>query len=80
MTVQELVEILSNYRQDAEVHFSYGAGDHWRTTVAPAVCQIHDGAVQYSDYHRMDTLVDEDELHEEEGDYNLPVRRVVIIG
>ena len=80
MTVQELVEILGNYRQDAEVHFSYGAGDHWRTTVAPAVSSIAQGVVQYSDYHRMDTLVDEDDMHEEEGDYNLPVRRVVVIG
>ena len=80
MTVQELIEILGNYQQDAEVHYSYGAGDHWRTTVAPAVCQIHDGTVQYSDYHRMDTLVDEDELREEEGDYMPAVRRVVVIG
>ena len=80
MTVQELIEQLSNCCPTAEVHLSYGAGDHWRTTVAPAVCQIHDGAVQYSDYHRMDTLVDEDDMREEEGDYNLPVRRVVVIG
>ena len=80
MTVQELIEQLGYMDKDASVHLSYGAGDHWRTTVAPAVCSLHTGAVQYSDYHRMDTLVDEDELHEEEGDYNQPVRRVVIIG
>jgi hypothetical protein len=35
--------------------------------------------VQYSEYHRMDKLVDEEEMYEEEGDYNEAVRRVVVI-
>ena len=82
MQVKELIEILSRYDQDAEVHYSYGYGDHWRTEVAPAVCQVSDGVVEYSDYHQMDKLVtDEDECYDEEtGDFKADVRKVVVIG
>ena len=82
MQVKELIEILSRYDQEADVHFSYGYGDHWRTEVAPAVCQVIDGVVEYSDYHQMDKLVtDEDECYDEEtGDYKQDVRKVVVIG
>jgi hypothetical protein len=82
MQVKELIEILSRYEQEAEVHFSYNYGDHWRTEVAPAVCQVTDGVVEYSDYHRMDKLVtDEDECYDEDtGDYKADVRKVVVIG
>ena len=81
MQVKELIEILSRYEQEAEVHFSYNYGDHWRTEVAPAVCQVTDGVVEYSDYHRMDKLVtDEDECYDEDtGDYKTDVRKVVVI-
>ena len=84
MQVKELIEILSRYEQEAEVHFSYNYGDHWRTEVAPAVCQVTDGVVEYSDYHRMDKLVtieeDYDEYDEDTGETNTLVRRVVVIG
>jgi hypothetical protein len=82
MKVSELIDILGRYDQDVEVHFSYNYGDHWRTEVAPAVCQVSDGVVEYSDYHRMDKLVtDEDECYDEEtGDYKQDVRKVVVIG
>jgi len=82
MKVSELIEILGRYDQDVEVHFSYNYGDHWRTEVAPAICQVSDGVVEYSDYHRMDKLVtDEDECYDEEtGDYKQDVRKVVVIG
>ena len=82
MKVSELIEILGRYDQDVEVHFSYNYGDHWRTEVAPAVCQISDGVVEYSDYHRMDKLVtDEEDCYDEEtGDYKTDVRKVVVIG
>jgi hypothetical protein len=80
MKVSELIEQLGYMNPEAEVHFSYGYGDHWRTQVAPRVSNVFDGVVQYSDYHRMDKLVeDEDEMYEEEGDYNENVRKVVII-
>jgi hypothetical protein len=82
MKVSELIDILGRYDQDVEVHFSYGYGDHWRTEVAPAVCQVHDGVVEYSDYHQMDKLVtDEDECYDEgTGDFKADVRKVVVIG
>jgi len=80
MKVKDLIEQLGYMNPEAEVHFSYGYGDHWRTQVAPRVSNVFDGVVQYSDYHRMDKLVeDEDEMYEEEGDYNENVRKVVII-
>jgi hypothetical protein len=64
---------------EADVHFAYGYGDHWRTTVAPKVSQVFEGAVQYSDYHRMDKLADEDFEDEEPGNPDENTRRVVII-
>ena len=61
MKVSELIEMLEEMDQDAEVHFAYNYGDHWRTEVAPKVDRVDEGAVEYSDYHRMDKLVDEDD-------------------
>ena len=82
MKVSELIDILGRYDQDVEVHFSYGYGDHWRTEVAPAVCQVSDGVVEYSDYHQMDKLVtDEEDCYDEDtGNYKQDVRKVVVIG
>ena len=82
MKVAELIELLSYHSPDAEVHFSYNYGDHWRTEVAPAVSNVSNGVVEFSDYHRMDKLVeDEDECYDEEtGDFREDVRKVVVIG
>jgi hypothetical protein len=82
MKVRELIESLGYMNPDAEVHFSYNYGDHWRTEVAPAVNQVSEGIVEFSDYHRMDKLVtDEEDVYDEEtGDYKTDVRRVVVIG
>ena len=81
MKVSQLIEQLGYMNPEADVHFSYGYGDHWRTQVAPKVGEVSEGVVQYSDYHRMDKLVEnEDDMYEEDGDYNENVRRVVIIG
>ena len=81
MLVKELIESLKYMDQEAEVHFAYNYGDHWRTEVAPKVSQVTEGVVEYSDYHRMDKIeTDEDELfNEETGDYAEGVRRVVVI-
>ena len=81
MKVSQLIEQLGYMDKDAEVHFSYNYGDHWRTQVAPKVSEVFEGAVQYSDYHRMDKMVEnEDDMYEEDGDYNENVRKVVVIG
>ena len=74
MKVADLIAELENMDQQAEVHFSYGYGDHWRTQVAPRVDRVDMTVVEYSDYHRMDKLVDE-----ETGEFIEGVRRVVVI-
>ena len=79
MLVKDLIAELANMNPDAEVHFSYNYGDHWRTEVAPTVDSVTEGLVKYSDYHRMDKLMDESDMYEDEGDYE-GTRRVVVIG
>jgi hypothetical protein len=80
MNVKELIEQLGYMDQEAEVHFEYNYGDHWRTHVAPKVSSIEMGAVQYSEYHRMDKVADIDFEDEEPGNPNENVRHVVLIG
>jgi hypothetical protein len=81
MLVKELIESLKYMDQDAEVHFAYNYGDHWRTEVAPKVSQVTEGVVEYSEYHRMDKLVtDEEDCYDEDtGDYKADIRKVVVI-
>ena len=80
MQVKELIDILSRYDQEADVHFAYGYGDHWRTTVAPAISQVFDGVVEYSNYHQMDKLVEDEDCYDEDtGDYKADIRKVVEI-
>jgi hypothetical protein len=82
MTVEELINTLQFMDMNAEVHFAYNYGDHWRTEVAPKVSQVSEGVVEYSEYHRMDKLVEdyEDQFDEETGDFREDVRKVVVIG
>jgi hypothetical protein len=83
MQVKELIEQLQDMNPEAEVHFAYGYGDHWRTTVAPSASRVSQGLVQYSEYHRMDKIVENDDIDfdEETGEeiVNETLRRVVII-
>jgi hypothetical protein len=78
MLVADLIEELKNMPQDAEVHFQYNYGDHWRTHVAPEVRSVEMGLVKYSDYHRMPKVVepdwDNEDLEDVEG------KPVVLIG
>jgi hypothetical protein len=60
MLVKELIESLKYMDQDAEVHYAYNYGDHWRTEVAPKVGRVDEGAVVYSEYHRMDKMLEDD--------------------
>ena len=78
MQVFQLIERLMDLDPNAEVHFSYNYGDHWHTEVAPNVSQVDEGLVKYSEYHRMDKLMDENEMYEEEGDFE-GTRRVVVL-
>jgi len=83
MLVKELIESLQYMDQDAEVHFAYNYGDHWRTEVAPKVSRVSEGIVEFSEYHRMDKLVvveeDYDEYDEDTGETRTEVRKVVVI-
>ena len=83
MLVKELIESLKYMDQDAEVHFSYCYGDHWRTEVAPKVGSVDEGAVVYSEYHRMDKTVDnsDSDCDEETGEeiVDETLRRVVVL-
>ena len=81
MKVSELIEMLQCENPDAEVHFSYNYGDHWRTQVAPEVRDVQVGFVKYSDYHRMDKLVSEDDFdYDDDGDPVVEGKEVVLIG
>ena len=66
MTVQELIEELSLYPDDMEVEFAYNYGDYWRTTVCKEIKNIDTGYVEYSAYHRMNKLVDNDDEEDDE--------------
>ena len=68
MKVSQLIEQLGYMDKDAEVHFSYNYGDHWHTEVAPAVSHIDMGIVGYSEYHRMDKVIEVDYDDEDSAD------------
>lgn len=65
MTVRELINELEFYDDNMEVEFAYNYGDYWNTTVCKTIKDIDTGYVEYSSYHRMDKLVDEDDDEEE---------------
>ena len=67
MQVFQLIEQLMDMDPNAEVHFAYNYGDYWRTEVAPKISRVFEGVVQYSEYHRMDKMVDDEDLYEEIG-------------
>jgi hypothetical protein len=83
MQVKDLIECLEGMDPEAEVHFSYCYGDHWRTEVAPKVDRVDEGAVVYSEYHRMDKMVEneyDDEFVTEDGEVvDETLRRVVVL-
>lgn len=81
MKVAELIEMLQSENPDAEVHFSYNYGDHWRTQVAPTVDRVNEQVVTHSAYHSMDKVVEDEEdcYDEDTGDYAKGVRRVVVL-
>lgn len=60
MKVYELLRELQDFDLDAEVHFSYNYGDHWKTTVAPKAHHVELLPVVYSNYHSMPMVIDEE--------------------
>ena len=78
MTVQELIEQLGYMNPEAEVHFTYNYGDHWRTQVAPEVASVEPGFVVDSAYHSMPKVVEPD--WDDEDAEESPGKEVVLIG
>ena len=78
MLVADLIEELKHMPQDAEVHFQYNYGDHWRTQVAPTVDSVEMGLVKYSQYHSMDKVVEPDWDNEDADD--VEGKPVVLLG
>jgi hypothetical protein len=83
MLVRDLIEMLEGCDADMEVHFAYNYGDHWRTEVAPKVGRVDEGAVVYSEYHRMDKMIEDtgDCEFDDEGNevVDETLRRVVVL-
>ena len=84
MQVKELIEMLQGMDPEAQVHYAYNYGDHWRTEVAPKIDRVDVGSVVYSDYHRMDKMVENEydtEFDEETGEeiVDETLRRVVVL-
>jgi hypothetical protein len=77
MLVRDLIELLEEMPADAEVHFAYNYGDHWRTQVAPKVDSVELGEVKYSDYHRMPKVVERD--YDDEDDSTTDEESQVVI-
>ena len=78
MNVADLIEELKQFPQDAEVHFQYNYGDHWRTQVAPTVDFVEEGYVKYSEYHRMHKVAELD--YDEDDNPIVDAKQVVLIG
>ena len=83
MKVADLIEELKYMDQEADVHFAYNYGDHWRTEVAPKVSRVDTGAVVYSEYHRMDRMANDNDndFDEDTGEeiVDETQRRVVVL-
>lgn len=62
MTKIELIKLLESFNDDTEVKFSYDYGDYWHTQVVADINNVD--LVQYSSYHAMDKVVDDNEDNE----------------
>jgi hypothetical protein len=82
MNVKELIDHLRTYPDNTEVLFVYNYGDYWKTDVAGTIDNVEEGEVTYSEYHRMDKVVDydaEDELDDEVRANNRLQNRPVVL-
>jgi hypothetical protein len=65
ITVRELIEQLENFDPETQVLFAYNYGDYWRTEVAEEIREVEMISVEYSDYHQMQKIVDDEPKSEE---------------
>jgi len=61
MKVKELIEMLSEFDAEMEIGFSYNYGDHWNTAVVEDISTIDEEQVQWSDYHSMNKIADDED-------------------
>ena len=86
LTVGQLIELLQNEDQDLPVVFSYNYGDHWNTQVLAQVEELEEGTAEWSAYHDMFKLADdnndsddEDEIREGDDEPEEEINRVLIL-
>lgn len=61
MRVKDLIRVLEDCDQEAEVRFAYGYGDRIGTTCAPVVKRVDEtNGFAWSEYHRSDVVIDEE--------------------
>lgn len=78
MKVRELIEELQRMDEEMDVEFVYDYGDHCHTNVTEKVRFVEEAKVTWSEYHRQNRLVsDEDEEYYEPGD--LEMKDVVLL-
>ena len=65
MKVQELIEQLKRFPEDAEVVSVYNYGDYWKTEVAAPVNTLDLLPVKWSEYHGMNKVVDYDKMEDD---------------
>lgn len=61
LTVSQLIQRLQDFPPDALVKFEYDYGDYWHTKVCQGVKEIEDKQTIYSEYHRLDKALDQNE-------------------
>jgi hypothetical protein len=71
MKVSELIALLQQQDPNADIHYSYGSGDYWRTLLCPTVSRVYEGFIIPTEYHNGFKLIED----QDEDD----VRTVVVI-
>lgn len=69
LTGQQLLDMLLDMSEEdlaLPVHFTYPAGDYWKTEIAAEVCKVEPGSISYSGYHQKFQTLDADKVHEAE--------------
>jgi len=79
MTIKELIEELENFEPDMEVKFGYDYGDHWHSQVCKKISDVDVRSVEYSEYHRMDKIVDKDDDDDDENKNGGTIRKLVVL-
>ena len=74
ITVKEFKDMLDDYEDDMEIFFAHDYGDYWNTLVAKSINDVDVKEVQYSEYHRMNKVVDEEDIENDD-----PTKTVLVI-